>query len=144
MGIVTVRADFRILIACRKFTLMDTVQCLCILLGMALLAGGIELQRKIARAAGYHLGMWETRDVRMTINTTDTLLPMDRGFEGLRIDRDWKRLSPDLSGHARLLMTSQTRFICGLLSLGWRRCFCRRCREDHNYQEKKNSQYQAG
>jgi hypothetical protein len=96
---------------------MDTIQRFRILLQVALLAGGIKLQGKIALTAGYHLWMWKARYIGMAIHTRHIFLPMHRGFESLWIDRNWKRLIPDLSGHPFLLMTPQTRFVCGLLTL---------------------------
>jgi hypothetical protein len=105
VGIMAIGADRSIFVPCRKCTLMDAIQCFCILLGMALLTGGIELQRKIARTAGYHLGMWETGDIRMAVHTTNIFCSMDRGCEFCRINGDGKWLSPDLGSHAWLLMT---------------------------------------
>jgi hypothetical protein len=88
MGIVTVAANGSIGITSRDRVLEDTIQCLLILVRMAVLAGGIELKREIARTCRCHFRMREPGNIRMAVYTGDIFGSMYRSFEGCGIDRD--------------------------------------------------------
>jgi hypothetical protein len=132
MRIMTIGTDRRICVTRGQLILVYAIERCLVLIGVTVLAGGIKLQPKIARAAGGHFGVWEVCDVGVAIHTGNIFLPVDRGFEGLRVDRDRKRLISDLGGHPLLLMTSETRLIGRLFPLIVRRSLRRRYREDHH------------
>jgi len=144
MWIMAIGADGSIGIPSRQGVLMDTIERALVLIGMALLASGIQLQGEITRAGRSHFGVWEPSDVRMAIDTGNSLRSMHRGFECTGVDREGNRLSPDLSSHTFLLMTCQTRFVSGLITLELRRRFCGCCRENEYSQEKERSEHHAG
>jgi hypothetical protein len=141
--VMAVTANRSIGIPCGNLILVDTVQSLPVLVGMTILAGGVKLELEIAWAGGSHFRMWEPRDVRMAVYAGDIFCPMHGSFESSGIDRDGKRLPPDLSSHTLLLVASQTGFVGGLLTLRWRGGFSRRGRENHDHKEKEHSQSYA-
>lgn len=103
--VMTIGTDRGVVVPGGDRSLVDTIQCALILVGVTLLAGRIKIQRKFSRAIRGHFRVWKPGDVRVAIYTGDVFGSMNRGVKVPGVDRKRNRLSPDLSGHTLLLVT---------------------------------------